>query len=100
MAVSQSLPAELVLDVHVQPRASKDELVGYHGDRLKIRIKAPPVDGKANQYLIGFLAEVFKVSKRDILLMSGESSREKRFKILSPQAIPDIIQIGTCTRLA
>jgi len=84
--------SDVILDVHIQPRASKDEIVGFHGDRLKIRITSPPVDGKANQHLIGFLADVFKVPKRNILLMAGETGREKRIKIISPRVIPMIIQ--------
>ena len=83
---------DLILDVHVQPRAAKDEIVGYHGDRLKIRITAPPVDGKANQYLIGFLAGMFKVPKRNVVLLAGESGRDKRLKIISPKQIPAIVE--------
>lgn len=83
---------DVILDVHIQPRASKDEIVGFHGDRLKIRITAPPLDGKANQHLIGFLAGAFKVPKRNILLLAGETGREKRIKIISPKVIPMIIQ--------
>ena len=82
---------ELILDLHVQPRAAKDEIVGYHGDRLKVRITAPPVDGKANQHLIAFLAGVFQVPKRDVMLLSGESGRDKRVRIQRPQTVPDIL---------
>jgi len=78
----------LVLDIHVQPRADRDEIVGLHGDRLKIRIKAPPVDGKANRHLIEFLAEAFGVAKRDVVLLAGETGRDKRFKICSPRCWP------------
>ena len=84
-------PDELILEVHVQPRAAKDEIVGYHGDRLKVRITAPPVDGKANQHLIAFLAGVFQVPKRDVVLLSGESGRDKRVLIQRPKALPDIL---------
>jgi uncharacterized protein (TIGR00251 family) len=83
--------ADLILDVHVQPRAAKDEIVGLHGDRLKVRISAPPVDGKANRHLIDFLAGVFKVAKRDVILLAGESGRDKRFKILSPKHLPEYV---------
>lgn len=83
--------ADLIVDVHVQPRASKDEVAGLHDGRLKIRISAPPVDGKANRHLIGFLAEVFRVSKREVILVSGETGRDKRFKILSPKQVPACI---------
>ena len=82
---------ELILDLHVQPRAAKDEIVGYHGDRLKVRITAPPVDGKANQHLIAFLAGVFQVPKRDVVLLSGESGRDKRVRIQGPKTVPDIL---------
>lgn len=81
----------MLLDVHIQPRAAKDEIVGCHGDRLKIRISAPPVDGKANRHLIDFLAETFKVPKRDVLLLAGENGRDKRFKILSPKQVPEYV---------
>jgi uncharacterized protein (TIGR00251 family) len=82
---------DLILDIHVQPRAAKDEVVGFHGGRLKIRISAPPVDGKANRHLIGFLAELFKVPKRDVVLLTGESGRDKRFRIVSPKYLPEIL---------
>ena len=83
--------ADLILDVHVQPRASKSQVAGFFGDRLKIRVAAPPVDGKANQELIDFLAKAFNVARRDILLLAGESGRDKRFKVLSPKRVPDFV---------
>lgn len=82
------LLSDLLLNVHIQPRAARDEIVGYHGDRLKIRITAPPVDGKANQHLIAFLAQSFKVPKRNVVLISGETGREKRIRIIAPQVLP------------
>ncbi|MCC6207945.1 MAG: YggU family protein [Gammaproteobacteria bacterium] len=78
----------LTLSVRVQPRASKDEIVGMQGNHLKIRITAPPVDGKANVHLIQFLARVFDVPKSRISLLSGESGREKRILITSPARLP------------
>ncbi len=47
---------DLILDCHLQPKASSDEFAGLHGDRLKIRLTAPPVEGKANAHLMAFLA--------------------------------------------
>ncbi len=82
---------DLILDVHVQPRAAKSEITGFFGNRLKIRVAAPPVDGKANQRLIDYLAETFDVSKRDVVLLAGESGRDKRFKIRSPKRMPGFI---------
>jgi len=67
--------------VHIVPRASKTEIVGMHGDALKIRLAAPPVDGKANQALIAFLAAHYNVPARAISIVSGETSRRKVIEI-------------------
>ncbi|MCX7100222.1 MAG: DUF167 family protein [Methylobacter sp.] len=80
----------LTLNLHVQPKASKDEWSGLHGDRLKLRIKAAPIDGKANQHLIGFIATEFAVTKSACKLISGESGREKRIAISSPKKLPSL----------
>ena len=66
---------------YVQPRASKTEVVGRHGDAIKIRVKAPPVDGAANVELIRFLAKRFKVPRKSVVLVSGSSSRQKQVVI-------------------
>ena len=78
----------LTLNLHVQPKASKDEWAGLHGDRLKLRVKAAPIDGKANQHLITYIAKQFGVSKSACKLISGELGREKRIAISSPQKLP------------
>lgn len=78
----------LILNLHLQPKASKDEWAGLHGDRLKLRITAPPVDGKANQHLIAWLAKEFGVSKAACVLVSGETGRQKRVAISFPQRFP------------
>ncbi len=67
--------------MYVQPRASKTEVVGRHGDAIKIRVKAPPVDGAANEELIRFLAKRFKVPRKAVELVSGSSSRHKQIAI-------------------
>ena len=69
------------VDFYVQPRASKTEVVGRHGDAIKIRVKAPPVDGAANEELIRFLAKRFKVPRKSVELLSGPSSRHKQIAI-------------------
>jgi hypothetical protein len=66
---------------HVVPRASRTEVAGRHGDAIKIRLKAPPVDGAANAELIRFLAKHFGVPRSAIQLLSGGSSRDKRVAI-------------------
>lgn len=82
---------DLLLRLKTQPNASKDEFCGAINNSLKVRIMAPPVDGKANQHLIKFLAKQFKVSKSQVTLLSGETNREKRFRISSPKLLPPFI---------
>ena len=79
---------DLILRVRVQPKASRDEISGLQGDALKVRITAPPVDGKANAHLIKFLAKQFGVAKSSITLISGESGRDKRLRIHAPAKLP------------
>jgi uncharacterized protein (TIGR00251 family) len=88
----------IVLNVRVVPRASKDELVGLMGDVLKIRIQAPPVDGKANAYLVKFLSKHWtrseagakqqqrsgNIPRSRIEILSGETGRNKRIRICGP----------------
>jgi uncharacterized protein (TIGR00251 family) len=68
----------VVITVHASPRASKTAAHGLHGDALKIRLNAPPVDGKANQALLEFLAGALEVPVRSLRLVSGETGRLKR----------------------
>jgi len=81
---------DLILQLQIQPRASKDDIVGAQGERLKIRITAPPVDGQANQHLIRFLARTFKVSRSQVIIETGDSGRLKRVRIQQPKHLPDI----------
>lgn len=67
--------------VHVQPRASRTEIVGIHGTALKVRLHSPPVDGAANEELITFLAKELGVPKRAVRIVSGQSSRGKTVEI-------------------
>jgi uncharacterized protein (TIGR00251 family) len=80
--------ADLLLDCHLQPKASRDEFAGRHAERLKIRLTAPPVEGKANAQLLAFLAAAFAVSKSQVSLESGQQSRQKRVRIKQPQRLP------------
>lgn len=84
---------DLMLAVYIQPRARKTEIVGIHANRLKIRIAAPPVDGKANQVLVKFLAKTFAVSQSQVTLLHGATGREKRFKIQQPKQLLDCIHV-------
>lgn len=79
----------LLLSIRVQPRASRDEIVGPHGDEaLKVRITAPPVDGKANAHLVRFLAKAFGVPRSRVTLLAGDSGRSKHLSIDSPTTLP------------
>ncbi|CCN38375.1 conserved hypothetical protein [Vibrio nigripulchritudo SO65] len=83
---------EVLLRLYIQPKASRDKIVGKHGDELKIAITAPPVDGKANSYLIKYLAKQFKVPKGQVTIEKGELGRHKQVRIISPQNLPNEIQ--------
>ena len=85
---------DLVLSCHLQPKASCDEFAGEHGERLKIRITAPPVDGKANAHLIGFLAEQFGVAKQAVVIERGDTGRQKTVRIESPARLPPQLAIA------
>ena len=79
----------LILALHVQPGAARTEVAGRYGERLKVRLAAPPVDGKANAELIRFLAVAFGVPTRDVMLVRGASSRDKVLRITAPLRRPD-----------
>lgn len=71
----------VVLHVHVQPGAGRSAVVGRHGDALKVRVAAPPVDGRANEATRALLAEALGLAEADVELTSGDSSRAKRFRL-------------------
>ena len=71
-------PAGAVLNLRIVPRAAKNAIQGEHGDALKIRLCAPPVDGAANAALVEFLAETFALPRARVQLLSGATSRTKR----------------------
>lgn len=81
----------LRLRIYTQPKASRDEIVGLHGDELKVAITAPPVDGKANAHIIKFMAKEFGVTKSRIKIIKGELSRHKVIEIDSASKIPEIL---------
>ena len=78
----------LVLRLYIQPKASRDAIIGLHGDEVKVAITAPPVDGQANAHLVKFLAKQFRVAKSLVLIEKGELGRHKQIKIVHPQQIP------------
>jgi uncharacterized protein (TIGR00251 family) len=92
---------ELVLHLMIQPKASRDQIIGLHGDELKVAITAPPVDGQANSHLIKYLAKQCKVAKGQVRILRGSwvgtrrspSTRQSR----SPPRLPlcSIIRVDT-----
>jgi uncharacterized protein (TIGR00251 family) len=65
------------INIYVQPRASRTEVVGEHGDAIKLRVAAPPVEGEANEEVVRFIAKRLGVSNSAVSLVSGETGRRK-----------------------
>ena len=80
----------VVISLHVQPRASKNEIVGEVEGALKIRLTSPPVEGAANKLCCEFIAKLCGIPKRDVSIVSGEKSRHKRVMISGMQ--PELVQ--------
>ncbi len=72
---------DLVIELRIQPRARRSEFAGQHGGRLRVRLQAPPVDGRANAALLAFLAEAFAVPRARVIIEQGLASRDKRVRI-------------------
>jgi uncharacterized protein len=88
----RSTDGGVMLTVHAQPGARRTEIVGRHGDAVKIRVAAPPVDDRANDALVAFVAEVFGLRSAAVSVRSGGSSRHKRLRL-------DGIDLPTATRI-
>jgi len=79
----------ITLTIHAQPGAKRTEVAGVHGDALKVRIASPPVEGKANEALLAFLADAFGVPRRNVRLLRGDAARRKTVSVASPALRPD-----------
>lgn len=90
----REVPGAVVLEVLVQPRASRTRPVGEHGGRLKIQLAAPPVDGEANRALVEFLAEALGVRKGDVSIERGETGRRKTIRVAGAGA--DAVRAALC----
>lgn len=88
---------DLILQCRLQPKAASDQWVGPLGDCIKLRITAPPVDGKANAHLIAFLARQFGISKQAVSIEKGEHSRTKRIRLQAPTRFPAKLEIPVAT---
>ncbi len=78
-----------VIAVHVQPGAKRSGAAGLHGGALKLRVAAPPVEGKANDALVAFIADALGVPRRAVSVVKGASSREKRVLVADASADPE-----------
>ena len=93
----QGTKDDVVLTVKAVPRASKSEIAAVEDEWLRVRIKAPPVDGKANEALVKFFAEFFGVPKGGVAIVSGDTARLKRVRIAglaTDKAVGLVGQIG------
>ena len=77
----QEREGTVIFSVKVQPRASKDEIAGEMGGALKVRLRAPAVEDRANEALVDFLAQLLKTSRSAVRILGGERSRTKRLEI-------------------
>ncbi len=77
-------PGPLRLQIHLQPRATRDRIIGWHGSALKVQVHAPPVEGAANAALIDLLATTLAVPRRAVRILQGSTSRHKVVEIDSP----------------
>jgi len=71
----------VTISVHAQPGARRTEVAGLHGDSVRIRLQAPALEDRANEALVDFLAGRFGVARRDVTLVTGAKSRQKRLRI-------------------
>jgi len=79
----------LLVDCYIQPRAARDELVGLHNGRLKIRITAAPADGKGNAHLVKFISGLLGLAPRQVSLVRGQTGRNKTLSIRGLDSIPE-----------
>jgi uncharacterized protein len=84
-------PSGIAFRVHVQPRSSRNQVVGLHGDALKVKLTAPPVDGAANAACIAFMAETLGLPKSALTIVAGLTGRRKTLAVAcSPARVPQI----------
>lgn len=84
----------ITLTLHVQPGAKRSEVAGLHGEALKIRLAAPPVEGRANEALQRFVADCFDVPLRQVELLRGAQSRHKMVKVCGSKVEPESLLAG------
>lgn len=81
----------LTLTLHIQPGAKRSEVAGLHGDALKIRLAAPPIEGRANEALLKFVADLCGVPVREVELKQGAQSRHKVVAVTGSRVTPEML---------
>jgi len=82
----REVPGGVILEILVQPRASRTRVVGEHDGRLKVQLAAPPVDGEANAALVEFLAGALRVRRSDVSIERGDTGRRKSVRVAGTSA--------------
>jgi len=85
---------DLIIKIYLQPKASKNQIVGPYRDGIKVRVTAPPVEGKANEELLRFLAKEWRISLSHIEMIRGHHSREKTLRISGDENL-DVFRKGS-----
>lgn len=93
-SVVEDVEGGVEIAVRVQPRASRTEVVGLHGDHLKVRVAAPPVDGAANAELVKHLARRLAVPRAKVTVVRGETSRSKMIRVEGVGAVEVRARLG------
>ncbi|SPP65929.1 DUF167 domain-containing protein [Nitrospira lenta] len=92
--IVQDTKGGAIITIQVQPKASKSECVGLHGDALKVRVAAPPIDGRANDALLAFLAAQLKVPPSTLAIQAGAVGRHKRVLCTTLHAAEVLARLG------
>ncbi len=79
---------QITINLYIQPGAKHTEIAGFHGEALKIRLHAPPIEGRANEALLKFIAQIFAVPTRQVVLKRGDKSRHKTLIITGSRIDP------------
>jgi len=85
---AKRIPRGWLLAIHAQPGARRTEVAGLHGQALKVRVAAPPVEGRANDELIALVAETLGVPRKSVSVVKGGASRHKTVLVAAPQTDP------------
>ena len=84
----------VIVNLYVQPGAKRTEIVGFYGDELKIRLTSQPIDGRANDALLNFVAQKFDVPRRKVTLIRGGKSRHKKVALTGSKIGPSPIELN------